>query len=141
MGGLGLGTHPLHLTTHSRPEGLTGPASLSGLLLASSWSVGPGIALPGTHLYTPPWYPPGLHAPPVTRTTPVTSTRRACTYDRFRHPVGEPRGVEHSHVSGSLDGLLRLWRFTRPFDWVLDCFVHVLLSLGPCFTEIRTLFY
>ena len=28
-------THPLHLTTHSSPlQGLTGPASLSGLLLA-----------------------------------------------------------------------------------------------------------
>ena len=35
-----------------------------------------------------PWY---TH-PPVTRTTPVTSTVGTCTYDRFRLVVGDPRG-------------------------------------------------
>ena len=29
----------------------------------------------------------------------VRGVRGACTYGRFEHAVGEPRGVEYSHVS------------------------------------------
>ena len=65
----------------------------------------------------------------------------ACTYDRFETRVGEPRGVEYRQVSGSQTGLLTADWFTRPFDWFIDRSDTVLLSLGHCSTEFRTLFY
>ena len=61
-----------------------------------------------------------------TRTSTLPDTARTC---RFGHTVGEPRGVEHTAVPGSLYGFLKYYWFTRPFDWVLLSLDHVLLSL------------
>ena len=55
---------------------------------------------------------------------------------RFGHPVGEPRVVEHTRVSGSQDGYLGSLRFTRPFDWVMTVLTLVLLSLVPVLTLV-----
>ena len=52
-------------------------------------------------------------------------------YDRFETLVGEPRGVRTQPYLGSQTGLLTLRLFTRPYDWNYDCFMTVLLILGP----------
>ena len=72
---------------------------------------GPTLAIPARHHPGP----PHVTAARVHREYGTTGT---CTYDRFEGPVGEPRGMEHTPVSGS-QGLNTLYlRFTRPFDWV-----------------------
>ena len=127
--------HPPH---HSAPCRGYGPAPLGGWTLRlsdlGSWVV-PGIATLVPTRYTHPVYPP-RHPPDTARRahpgpTTVHGTLRTCTYDRFRPVLGEPRGVEYSAVSGSQTGLYCIYRFTRPFDWVLDRYLHVLLSLVP----------
>ena len=43
----------------------------------------------------------------------------ACAYDRFRHLVGEPRGVEYTAVFRVPYGILNghvLWRFAPDYD-------------------------
>ena len=49
----------------------------------------------------------------------------------FGTPVGEPRGVGTQLVYGSLTGLYCIWCLTRPFDWIIDCSIPVLLGNGP----------
>ena len=110
--GCGTRTPGLKIPPLQAPAGPSGPASLylepspsSGSL--SGWV--PGIAHPGTHPYTRSQYPPGPHHPPVTCTTPVTSTLGTCTYDRFSTPVGEPRG-SRTHPALRVPGrYIRLW--------------------------------
>ena len=77
----------------------------------------PGIPHPGT---------PHRPTPSSCTTPPSTGTPRTCTYDSSETPVGEPRGMEHTRVSGSRTGLYSFYWFTRPFDWV---YASVLLSL------------
>ena len=70
---------------------------------SSSWGLAgwvPGI----THPYHPPGYTrpippvgPSRQCPsPRCTSTPVAVTTGACTYGRFGHRVGEPRGLEYS---------------------------------------------
>ena len=100
------------------PAGLTGPASLVGLLLAAGGWVYRYYPpwYPPTH--TPPWYPP-VHSPPSTARCGALG---ACTYDRFGNTVGEPRGLRTHPYSGPQTGLLRFSRFARPYDWFYDWF-------------------
>ena len=66
-------------------------------------------------------------------------TTGTCTYDRFEHVQGEPRGPEHTRVSGSQAGLYTGSWFTRPFDWVLTgFFMTVLLSLVTVLLSLVT---
>ena len=107
--------------------GLPGPASLYIDLSPSSWAgyryyPSPAPTQSHTHPGTPPYSPPS---------TARCGTLGAVTYDRSGHPVGEPRGIRTQPNSGSQTGLLRLRLIARPFDWVYDCFDHVLLNLGP----------
>ena len=49
-----------------------------------------GIPSLGTH----PAAPPRVHPPPASmKGTPASGTTGTCTYDRFRRPEGDPRGV------------------------------------------------
>ena len=92
-GGTGPGRAPEAYPTHSRPCAGPSGARFAGYASPRAAWLGTGI--------TPPPYLPGpiprythpVPYPPVTRTTPVTSTTGACTYDRFWDTVGEPRGL------------------------------------------------
>ena len=102
-------------------------SAVSGLRLVS----GPGCwVLPRyTHPYTHPLYPPVY--PPCTVAASCTTPSghpRTCTYDRFGHPVGEPRGMGTQPVYRVPAVKYSILWFTRPFDWVYACFIH-------CFTE------
>ena len=131
------------LTTHSGPAGLRGPPRCQGLLLtrAGGWVVLPLYTHPGipTRLY-PPWYHTPYPPTSMLYRHPVDHPRHrapgTCTYDRFDHVVGEPRGIEYTPVSGSRAGLVYGYWFTRPFDWFYDCFEPYL----PVFTRIYPYF-
>ena len=84
--------------THSSPMlGLPGPASLV---------LGPSSSNVAGYRYTPP--PPTLvpipripvprHARAVASGARASSVTGACTYGRFEHPVGEPRGIEYRGI-------------------------------------------
>ena len=96
VGGLGAAGVRAPGYHHSRPlQGLPGPLRCILDLSSSSW-LGTGITPPGTHPVYPTLVPyPTPQYPPVTRTTPVTSTTGTCIYDQFGTRVGEPRGVEY----------------------------------------------
>ena len=91
--------------------------------------------------YTHPVYPSRPHHAMPGRVRACTGTppdtARTC---RFDTRVGEPRGIEHTAVSGSQAGLYWLYCFTRPFDWVLDCFSHCFTEFSHCFTEFSVCF-
>ena len=141
---------PLHPPTHSSPCGASGARSAGGFAPRAVWDLGgwvPGITPP----VPTPVYPhpvptrPAPHRPtPSSCTTPrVRGTTGTCTYDRFKTRVGEPRGTEHTRVSGPQAGLYLGDWFTRPFDWFRTRLLDVLLSLVPvirCFTEFSTRF-
>ena len=55
----------------------------------------------------------------------------ACTYDRFRDVVGEPRGVEYTHVFRSQAGYIQLLMFRALVGARGRVLGPVLLSLGP----------
>ena len=118
-------SHPL------QPPGLPGPASLLGLLpgqLGTPPVWYPGIPTRITHPYThTPYLPMPVHHCMCTLPA-VRGVGGTYTYGRFRRSVGEPRGLEYTLVSGSRAGLYLCIRFTRPYDWVYDRFIH-------CFTE------
>ena len=100
------------------PSGLPGPASLVGPLqvLTLACSVDPGITTRYTHPVIPRPVHPSCPTPSSCTTPPCSVTTGTCTYDRFESPVGEPRGVEYTHVSGSRAGLYLCSGITRPFD-------------------------
>ena len=89
--------------------------------------------------YTHPGTAPGpLHGPSdmlVPGTNTVYGHPRTCTYDRFWSTVGEPRGLEHTPVSGSRTGYIQLLRFARPFDWVSAKNILSFTEFSTCFTE------
>ena len=68
--------------------------------------------------------------------------RGTCTYDRFGHAVGEPRGIR-THIGFRVPGwFMSQGGFTRPFDWVLPPFdriypyLPVFDRISPSFTRI-----
>ena len=100
-------THPAPHPPTPALLGPTGPASLVWDLLAGSVVGGqvPGI----TH----PVYPPGMHPGTAVPACPHCryvgrSGVRVSGNSRFWRSVGEPRGVEHTAVSGSQAGYIQL---------------------------------
>ena len=111
----GRALHPW--TTHSSPCRASGARfAVHGLRFPGCWAC-PGITHPGTHPLYPTLVLPRCTAPLDVAAVGYWVSLGACTYDRFWQGVGEPRGVEHSLVSGSRAGLYLYLRFTRPFDW------------------------
>ena len=91
------------------PAGPSGPASLGvGTSSRGGWVVLPGIAHPYTHPVYPPCIPRPV--PTVDSTADVDGSPRACTYDRFGHLVGEPRGSRTHPVSGSQAGYIQVYK-------------------------------
>ena len=101
---------------------MTSPRAAGGVPVLPSPIPTPG---PIPRLYTRPCTPV-LGVPETVYGTPGT-----CTYDRFWHHVGEPRGSRTHPYLGSQASYIQLLRFTRPFDWVFLRNRLVLLSLGP----------
>ena len=143
--------HPLHPPPAG--EGFRGPLRCQGLLVVSDLGCRWAPVLPTriTHPVYPTLVPPWDRTPPADMLVPGTNTvyrsLGSCTYGRFWDGLGEPRGVEYRPVSGSRDWFIQYLRFTRPFDWIIDCFRPVLLSYGPVllsygtrFTELWTRF-
>ena len=66
--------------------------------------------------------PPGTHPAPTDMHTAADrdqyGTAGTCTYDRFEDHVGEPRGVEHSHVPGPGTGYIQLFTDIRVYTAV-----------------------
>ena len=102
---------PPPIPHHSRPlQGLPGPLRWGWVPQGSARAVAgcTGIALPGTHRYTHPVYPPRYPPDPPDMHTAADRDqhehRGACTYDRFGTRVGEPRGVRthtlNRHITG-----------------------------------------
>ena len=106
-------------------------ARFAGIYLSSSSVVGYRYTPPRTHPSPIPVPSTRPYRTPCTACSSVLLVPGTCTYDRFWDVLGEPRGLEHTAVSGSRTGLLRFIDFARPYDWIIDCFMTVLLSYGP----------
>ena len=88
-----------------RPCRASGPAPLYLGPLPEQHGWVPGIPSLLPTRYTHPVHPPGMHQLHGTPSARTAGTLGTCTYDRFEVNVGEPRGVEHSLISGSRAGL------------------------------------
>ena len=131
--GCGRTGRPGYIPTHSSPMlGLPGPLHWDIPLpeQLGGWVVLPRYIPPSTHPVYPSWDP---YPHPYMAVTAVPEGADT----RFWTLVGEPRGIGTLRFQGPglvIYSYLRLRGFTRPF-------AVVLLSLGHCFTEFRTLLY